>query len=329
MHRILPIFILTIFIFMSPGLVLAHEGHDHSQEQENTESTKTHDVDSLNPCTFESKIIQSITYSPVRAAFNCAGYDVTWNSKTKTVTVIRGNDHLELKAGEKLVFIDDGATINTATMIVVNGISYIPESFIKTYLERTSGEINKLASVDRVLSSVVMIATYDESGEALESGSGFILSRDGVVITSHHVIERASSVEVVLYDSTVLQAEITNSDVDNDLAYLTVTGQKDLLPVTIAVSSDLVAGQEVFVISSPFGLLNSVSTGIISSPSRTVGDENLIQLSAAVYYGSSGAPVFNLKGEVIGIISGGSTNASNINFAVHSDKVDKEFLLDK
>jgi S1-C subfamily serine protease len=94
--------------------------------------------------------------------------------------------------------------------------------------------------------------------------------------------------------------------------------------VELGNSSLIKSGENIVVISSPIGLINTVTTGIVSYPTRNLGGNNLLQINASVYYGSSGGAVFNLKGEVVGVISNGLDNAPNINFAVPIDRVKQE-----
>jgi len=136
-------------------------------------------------------------------------------------------------------------------------------------------------------------------------GSGFVISEDGHVVTNHHVVERASRVTVRFSDRRELEAEIIGTDERSDIALLKVKAN-DLPAVRLGRSENLKVGQWVVAIGSPFGLDHSVTQGIVSAISRSLPSENYvpyIQTDVAINPGNSGGPLFNLKGEVIGINS--------------------------
>ncbi len=153
------------------------------------------------------------------------------------------------------------------------------------------------------------------SSTTIATGSGFIFTEDGYVITNHHVIEDAIKVTVVLYDKTELEAEIVGSDSLSDVAVLKVTPPEDvqLIPMEIGNSRELVVGESVVAIGCPAGIefLGTVTDGIISAINRDVEITNnsgsakktmtLIQTNATINHGNSGGPLINTKGQVIGI----------------------------
>ncbi|MBF0470982.1 MAG: DegQ family serine endoprotease [Gammaproteobacteria bacterium] len=144
---------------------------------------------------------------------------------------------------------------------------------------------------------------FGEEGHSL--GSGFIIDEDGHILTNHHVVEDADEVIVRLSDRRELQAEVLGVDKRSDLALLKVEA-KDLPVVSIGKSSRLKVGEWVVAIGSPFGFDHSVSAGIVSALGRNLPSENyvpFIQTDVAINPGNSGGPLFNLKGEVIGINS--------------------------
>ena len=160
------------------------------------------------------------------------------------------------------------------------------------------------------------------------SGSGFILSADGYIITNHHVIENSSAITVSFYDGTSLPAQLVGYDASNDLAVLKVEAT-DLTPVVLGDSNNMNVGDEVVAIGNPLGELTfSLTTGAISALSREVTISsgvtmNLIQTDCAINSGNSGGALFNLYGEVIGITNAkySSSSASeasidNIGFAI-------------
>src|SRR5690606_20668218 len=158
------------------------------------------------------------------------------------------------------------------------------------------------------------------------SGSGFIISADGYIVTNHHVVEDAETITITLHDHREFEAELVGSDVNSDLAVLKIAAQ-GLHPARLGQSRNLKVGEWVLAIGSPFGLQYSVAAGIISYMGRSIptGGANYvsyIQTDVAINPGHSGGPLLNLAGEVIGInsqrvpTSGGSIGLS---FAIPVD----------
>lgn len=166
--------------------------------------------------------------------------------------------------------------------------------------------------------SVVMINNLLANGTA--TGSGFILSENGYVVTNHHVIEGGIKFTVVTYDGREFPAKLIGSDSTNDVALLKMEAE-NLQPVTLGNSDDLIVGDQVAAIGNPLGELTSTLTvGYISAKERDVNTEgfaiNMLQTDAAINSGNSGGPLFNMKGEVIGIttakFSGTSSSGASI-----------------
>jgi len=137
-------------------------------------------------------------------------------------------------------------------------------------------------------------------------GSGFIISTDGYVLTNNHVIEGADEIFVRLSDRRELQAELVGADPRSDLALLKIEAGKGLPVVRIGRSESLRPGEWVLAIGSPFGFDYSVTAGIVSALGRSLPNDNyvpFIQTDVAINPGNSGGPLFNLKGEVVGINS--------------------------
>ncbi len=136
-------------------------------------------------------------------------------------------------------------------------------------------------------------------------GSGFIISNDGFVLTNNHVVEGADTVIVRLHDRRELRAKVVGTDPRSDVAVLKVDAT-DLPTVIIGNSDELEVGEWVLAIGSPFGFDFSVTAGIVSATGRALPNESyvpFIQTDVAINPGNSGGPLFNLKGEVIGINS--------------------------
>ena len=165
------------------------------------------------------------------------------------------------------------------------------------------------------------------------SGSGFILSADGYILTNYHVIEESSSISVSLYDGTVYDAVLVGYDESNDIAVLKVEAD-NLAPVVLGSSESLNVGDSVVAIGNPLGELTfSLTTGTVSAKDRKVTlsstvTMDLIQTDCAINSGNSGGALFNLYGEVIGITnakySGSSASGAsidNIGFAIPMDSI--------
>ncbi|MFT7288614.1 MAG: serine protease Do [Halieaceae bacterium] len=144
--------------------------------------------------------------------------------------------------------------------------------------------------------------------ERAAMGSGFIISADGYIVTNHHVVEDADTVMVRLNDRSEFDAEVVGLDPRSDLALLRIDA-KDLPFLTLGADDELAVGEWVLAIGSPFGLDYSVTAGIISAKGRSLPTRNgenyvpFLQTDVAINPGNSGGPLFNLKGEVVGVNS--------------------------
>lgn len=173
---------------------------------------------------------------------------------------------------------------------------------------------------------------YGQVSETASSGTGFILSEDGYVVTNYHVVEDATTLTVITFDGTEYDARLVGYDSSNDVALLKVEAT-GLTPVTIGSSDDLIVGDQVVAIGNPLGeLTSSLSVGYVSAKDRTINTEgtyiNMIQIDAAINPGNSGGPLFNMKGDVVGITTAkysGSTSTGatieGIGFAIPMDDV--------
>ncbi len=135
-------------------------------------------------------------------------------------------------------------------------------------------------------------------------GSGFVVDPSGIIVTNNHVVEGAESIEVHFHDDTILKAELVGRDPKTDLAVIRVKPAKPLPVVSFGDSDKLRVGEWVMAIGNPFGLGGSVSLGIVSARNRDINAgpyDDFIQTDAAINKGNSGGPLFNLKGQVMGI----------------------------
>jgi serine protease Do len=151
------------------------------------------------------------------------------------------------------------------------------------------------------------------------SGSGFIIDRDGYVLTNFHVIEDADRITVTLADGRVVRGEIVGIDPAIDVALLRVSTGGPLPEAPLGNSDDLRVGEWVCAIGNPLGYVHSVTVGVVSFIGRKLFDASLddyIQTDAAINFGNSGGPLLNARGQVVGINSAISSRATNIGFAV-------------
>ncbi|MCX7566876.1 Do family serine endopeptidase [Sulfitobacter sp. F26169L] len=158
-------------------------------------------------------------------------------------------------------------------------------------------------------------------------GSGFIISEGGQIVTNHHVVAGAQSVQVTLADGRIFDAEVLGSDPATDIALLSIKADVKLPHVDFGTSDTMRVGDEVVAVGNPFGLSSTVTSGIISAKSRDINSgpyDDFLQTDAAINRGNSGGPLFNNEGEVIGvntaILSPGGGSVG-IGFAVPSDVV--------
>src|SRR4029453_13421028 len=157
-------------------------------------------------------------------------------------------------------------------------------------------------------------------------GSGVIIDPSGTIVTNDHVIRGASAVHVVRADGRQIDAEVVGADAQNDLAVLRIQSKTPLPAAKLGTSSDLMIGETVVAIGSPFGLTKTVTSGVISAVGRSfkANEEiynDFIQTDAAINPGTSGGPLLNVDGEVIGINPAIFGGAQGIGFAIPADKV--------
>ena len=182
---------------------------------------------------------------------------------------------------------------------------------------------NLPALVKRVKPSVVAIATYDANGEPLMTGSGFFL-RPGQVVTNLHVVRGAVKAEIKTLDGKGKVFPVNGTvavDEEGDLALLNVDMPLERSRATELASDLPDEGEPIFVIGNPLKLEGSVSDGIVSAVREVPNSYRIIQITAPISHGNSGSPVFNLKGQVLGVVTIKVTNGQNINLAIAAARV--------
>lgn len=176
-----------------------------------------------------------------------------------------------------------------------------------------------------VEASVVRISTLNVPSrtgvEGRSTGSGFVLTPDGLVVTNNHVVARAQSIDVGLADGREFPAEVVGRDASTDVALLRLrgVGSTPLPAVYLGDSDRLEVGDWVVAIGNPFGLDHSVSHGMISAKERVLGVDvfdDFIQTDALINPGNSGGPLFNMRGEVVGVNTAIMSQGQGIGFAV-------------
>lgn len=182
--------------------------------------------------------------------------------------------------------------------------------------------VNSVVSIN---CSAVSTNIFGQQTESASSGSGFIYTADGYIVTNQHVVANASSINVTLYNGDTYPATLVGSDSDYDVAVLKIDA-KDLPAVTLGSSTDVNVGDTVLAIGNPLGELTfSMSQGIVSCVNRAINVEgtpfNMIQVDASINPGNSGGPLMNLYGEVVGIVSAkyssyANTTVEGLGFAI-------------
>ena len=225
---------------------------------------------------------------------------------------------------------------NTGNKIIEEDSSVVLTTTEYPKIEKTDYSI----AIDKAYNSVVEITStiqqqsFFGTSTGYSLGSGVIVSSDGYIVTNNHVIKEATAVSVKLYDGENYDAKIIGTDPKTDLAVLKIDA-KDLFFASIADSSQLVLGQECVVIGNPLGEGIACSNGIISSLEKEIVTDNypisVLQTNAAVNEGNSGGGLFNMNGDLIGVVNAKSSaslfsnNASieGMGYAIPSNTVKK------
>ena len=181
--------------------------------------------------------------------------------------------------------------------------------------------LNRKIDIEQTKKSVVLIYSYDSSGELVSSGSGFIAFKNDILITNAHVIEDSYRIEVISEDNIKYNVKgIIGYSTSKDIAIIKLDDYKDLKPLKI--NSNAKVGALVYAIGSPLGIKNTVSNGILSGNMQMDGME-VFQHTAPISPGSSGGALLNSKGAVLGITYASITDGQNINLAIPAKEVIK------
>lgn len=220
------------------------------------------------------------------------------------------------------------ASSPTELVPVVNPVKLVATenlNFVSGVVDRVGPAVVRIDALHRSKAQANRLATGDsnrEEGSERGTGSGFILSADGQIITNAHVVEDTTQVTVTLKDGRTLPGKVVGIDPVTDLAVVKVAGQ-GLPIVKIGDSSSLAAGEWAIAIGNPLGLDNTVTLGIISATGRSSSDVGIpdkrvryIQADAAINPGNSGGPLLNAQGEVIGINTAIRADGQGLGFAI-------------
>jgi S1-C subfamily serine protease len=206
----------------------------------------------------------------------------------------------------------------------------------------TEGERLYADVYNRVAPGVVSITTSSRGAGnndffASGAGSGFVVDKQGRIVTNYHVIEDAQRIEINFFDGTIVEARVIGTDPDSDLAVIQVSlPPEKLFPVPLGNSNDLLVGQSVLAMGNPFNKDWTLTYGIVSALNRTIIGLNnysiggVIQTDAAINPGNSGGPLLNLRGEVIGVNSqiellNGERQNAGVGYAIPSNLVARVF----
>ncbi len=188
---------------------------------------------------------------------------------------------------------------------------------------------------EKTIPSVVNISTiqnnddgfFEETDKMQTLGSGFIISEDGYIVTNNHVIDKAESINVIVGKDKKYTASLVGKDEKTDIALIKIIPEEKLVPAVFGDSDSIRVGDWVLAIGNPFGLGGSVTAGIISAKSRDIDSgsyDDFIQTDASINQGNSGGPMFNTKGEVIGMntsIFSTTGSSMGIGFAMPSNQI--------
>jgi len=214
---------------------------------------------------------------------------------TAAVSGGRGNSTINVSDSQR----PTGSTTTQVTLNTTTGKPLLSDQ------EVYAQNVNSVVSINVKGSS-----GYNYFGQKVETasaGSGFILTKDGYIVTNYHVIKGASTVKVTLYNNETYDAEIVGGDEDYDIAVIKITAE-NLQPVTLGSSDVLNVGDRVLAVGNPLGELTfSMTGGMVSCVNRTINVDgtpfNMIQTDASINHGNSGGPLLNSYGEVVGIVS--------------------------
>lgn len=295
-------------------------------------------LDSSVPPIFE----QNVILVPMRILFEALGAEVGWSSETQTIIAKKDSTTIILGIGQTTAFIDTHTTPLLLAPQLINGTAYVPLRFISESLgaavewhqaeqavliQSTKTPLNppdvytlntafqKELSIQEIgqLENTIAFIENEMLNDDQSFGSGFLISKDGQLVTNYHVIANAKKLKVTVdNDQTYTDVSVVGYDVINDLAVLKINSQDTFPFCSLGDSDSIRLGDSIVVMGNPMGLRNTLSTGVISS----LKQKGLIQISAPISPGSSGSALFNMHGEVIGVASAAIIQGENLGFCI-------------
>jgi S1-C subfamily serine protease len=213
----------------------------------------------------------------------------------------------------------------------------IQSTNLTTIFKRVENSVVQITSKTTNPNLQIIINGNPLGGQSTRLGSGFVYDKQGCIITNDHVIDGANTADVTFVDGNTYTAKVVAKDPSSDIAILQITDNfspENLVPLPIVNSSSIQVGQQVIAIGNPFGLSDTMTTGIVSQKGRLIPNPDTgfstpdaIQTDAPINPGNSGGPLLNMQGQVIGIntaINSATGEFSGIGFAVPSDVIIKE-----
>jgi S1-C subfamily serine protease len=236
---------------------------------------------------------------------------------------------------------------NTGSGYCQNGAA--TSSYVPAVIQKPDEGLSLITLFKQVENSVVQITSRVSNSDnqiiingnpsqgATRLGSGFVFDKQGHIITNNHVVEGAKTVDVTFIDGNTYSAKVVGTDPFSDISVIQITddfSSENLVPLSLTNSSALQVGQQIVAIGNPFGLSDTMTTGIVSqmgrllpNPDTGFSTPNTIQTDAAINPGNSGGPLLDTDGRVVGIntaISSGTGEFSGVGFAVPSNTIIRE-----
>ncbi|MEO9294972.1 MAG: trypsin-like peptidase domain-containing protein [Nitrososphaera sp.] len=207
---------------------------------------------------------------------------------------------------------------------------------LSAVFRQTENSVVQITSKVSEVNSNILINGNPLESQSSRLGSGFVYDNQGHIVTNNHVVDGAQTVDVTFVDGNTYSAKVIGKDAFSDLAVLKITdnvADEHLSPLPIGNSTGLEVGEQVIAIGNPFGLSNTMTSGIVSQVGRLLPNDeagfsipNVIQTDAAINPGNSGGPLLNIKGEVVGVnsaIKSSTGDFAGVGFAIPSSTVQK------
>jgi S1-C subfamily serine protease len=221
-----------------------------------------------------------------------------------------------------IVSIDSKGQMKGLKNGVANVTAYLPNTKVKATAVITVNKkpLNASGIFQKVNPSIVYIESYNKYNQKVGTGSGVILTKDGTVVTNHHVLVNVTEityVKIKLANGQIYETDqVIGYDAKRDLVVLKIDGPKNLVPLELGDSEKIKTGEKIFALGSPLGIQNSVTEGIISNKSIIDNKQSFIQFTAPISQGNSGGALVNIYGELIGINVAYFINGQNMNLAI-------------